>query len=158
MNVSHSSRRIGILFQKGYNKLIMQFKVPRFLERETKIVSFLTFKQLALVGGAGLILIVLYYALPKSTFFPVAIISTALVFCFIFVKIEGISLGKIVVQFFKYSFGSKNYLWQRKTSTVIKLLKKTENGNEESKEETPLKILPKSKLKKLSNKIEMGFR
>ncbi|MBL7150852.1 PrgI family protein [Candidatus Microgenomates bacterium] len=133
----------------------MRFKVPRFLERETKIVGFLTFKQLALIGGTGLILLALYYALPKPIFFFVAIVALSMVFGLLFVRIEGISLGELIVQFFKYSFGSKKYLWQReKLPTPIKLLKEEE---EKKKEETLLKISPKSKLKELSNKIEIGF-
>ena len=136
----------------------MRVKVPKFLERETKIIAFLTFKQLALVGGTGLVLLVLYYILPKAIFFSLAVVVVTIIFCLIFVKIEGITLSKMIFQFFKYSFGSKNYLWQReKMPAVIKLLKKDERKKEELKEETPLKISPKSKLKKLSNKIEMGL-
>lgn len=137
----------------------MRFKVPKFLERETKIIAFLTFKQLALVGGTGLVLLVLYYVLPKAIFFSLAIVVLTIVFCLIFIKIEGITLSKMVFQFFKYSFGSKNYLWQReKTPALIKLLKKEENEEKKKKEETPLKISPKSRLKKLSSKIEMGLK
>ena len=136
----------------------MRFKVPKFLERETKIIGFLTFKQLTFVGGAGLVLLILYYILPRYAFFISLLIIGGLVFSFSFIRIEGISLGRIIIQSFGYFLGPKSYLWEkREISPTIKLLKK-EKKVEKEKTEAPLKISPESRLGKLSSKIERGLR
>ncbi len=134
----------------------MRFKVPKFLERETKIFSFLTFKQLALVGAAGILLLILYYAVPRMVFFLCLLVVSAIVFSLLFVRIEGIPLGQLITQFLGYFLGSKKYFWQKKeTISPIKLVEKKEEKKEE-KEETPLKISPGSKLKNLASKIDIG--
>ncbi len=137
----------------------MRYKVPKFLERETKFFAFLTFKQLALVGGASLILLALYYILPKSIFFVSLFVIGGIVFSMVFVRVEGLSLSQLVLQFFGYLTGPKNYIWRRKKITSpIKLKEKKEVKKEEKEEESPLKVSPRGKLQKLSSKIEMGLR
>jgi len=135
----------------------MNFKVPRFLDRETKIFSFLTFKQLALVGGAGLFLLILYYAVPRGIFFLFAIIISGAVFSLLFIRIEGVPLGHLISRFFSYSLGPKRYTWYKKeVASPIKLRKQVIVKKKEETE-APLKISPGSKLEKLISKIDTGL-
>ncbi len=137
----------------------MTFKVPKFLERETKFFAFLTFRQLAVVGIVGIILFVFYYLVPKKIFFPVLLIGGGGVLALLFVRVEGIALYQLFYQFFGFFISSKKYLWKkREILSPIKLLKKEKEVKKEEKEEARLKVSPESRLRKLSSKIERGLR
>lgn len=136
----------------------MRYKVPKFLERETKFFAFLTFKQLVLVGGAALILLALYYILPKSLFFICLFVIIAIIISVVFVRVEGLSLSQLIVQFFGYFVGPKSYIWRRKKITSPVKLKEKREVKEKEKEEAPLRVSSRGKLQKLSSKIEMGMR
>jgi len=137
----------------------MNFKVPKFLERETKFFAFLTFRQLAVVGIVGIILFVLWYLVPKKIFFPLLFIIGGGTFSFLFFRIEGIPLYQLFGQFFGFFVSTKKYIWGKKEiPSPIKLLKKKREVKKEKEEETLLKVSPESKLRKLSSKIERGLR
>ena len=138
----------------------MNFKVPKFLERETKFFAFLTFRQLALVGIVGIVLFIFWYLVPKKIFFPVLFIIGGGTFSFLFFRVEGIPLYQLFGQFFGFFVSAKKYIWGKKEiPSPIKLLKKEkEEEKKEKEEETLLKVSPESKLRKLSSKIERGLR
>ena len=137
----------------------MQFKVPKFLEREAKIVGSLTFKQLAYFGVAALILLVLYFVLPLKIFFIFFFLIGGLSFVLIFIKIEGISLLQILPQYFGFFSSSRVFVWRKKeVLTPIKFVSKKEIKKKIEKEETPLKISPESKLRKLGSKLDLGLK
>jgi len=134
----------------------MKFKVPKFLDRETRIFSFLTFKQLALVGIGVIIIIILYYTVSKGVFFILTFIIIAIVISLLFVRVQGVPLGQIVTQSIGFMFGSKKYMWKKQENlTPIKIVKRQEEKKEE--EQAPLKVAPESKLGKLSSKIDFGI-
>lgn len=135
----------------------MQFKVPKYLERDPVIVGPLSFKKFVYFAIAGGIAFYLYFALGDQ-FFLFLILSGLLMFiagALAFGKIEGVPLPDIIVQSFGFLFSSKLYLWKRKkTFRKIDIIKK----KEETKEKTgsPLQISPKASIRELSSKIEMG--
>ena len=92
----------------------MNFKVPKFLERETKFFAFLTFRQLAVVGIVGIILFVLWYLVPKKIFFPLLFIIGGGTFSFLFFRIEGIPLYQLFGQFLVFLFRQKNISGEKK--------------------------------------------
>jgi len=133
----------------------MQYRVPKFLEREAKIAFGMTFKKLAVLGGIGLILVILWYSVPRIVF----------VFCFLilggafvvgaFVKVGGQSITDIAKFAFSYFASSRTYMWKKKEKAApIKFVKK--KRPEKEAKEAPLKIAPESKLTSLSSRIEMG--
>ena len=136
----------------------MRFKMPKFLERETKFFAFLTFKQLAVLGIVGLVLFVLYYIIPRSIFFVLLFVIGGGASALLFIRIEGIPLFRLVGQFFGYFIGPKKFIWRKKELPPIKLLKEEKKVEKKEKEKGPLKVSPESKLRKLSSKIEMGLR
>jgi len=140
----------------------MQFKVPKFLERETKIFNFLTFKQLALVGIVGMFLVFLYYIVPKTLFFVLVLVSFVLVFAFVVVRINGVSLGDLVLDFFGFFLSPKKLFWQKQSNKNIIRLENVPIRKLETKKENPLDkaaenltAVSKSRLAKLSSRINM---
>lgn len=73
-------------------------------------------------------------------------------FAFAFLKIGGISLPTVLQDFFSFLISSKKYLWKRKRM-MPKIVKKKEP--EEIVEKTPpLRVVERSRLRRLSVEIE----
>lgn len=133
----------------------MQFKVPKFLEREPLIIGPLIFKQFLYFGIAALILVYIHFIAPFYVFLICLVVLMGLAFSLAFVKIEGVPLPEVIAQSFGFLFSSKMYLWQRKeTLKPIKIVSRKKETKE--KKETLLRISPKSSLKELHSKIEGG--
>jgi hypothetical protein len=134
----------------------MQFKVPKYLERDPLIVGPLSFKKFIYFAVAGGIAIYLYFVF-SDNFFLFLILSAGLMAIagtLAFAKVEGVPLPDIIVQSFKFLFISKLYLWERKkTFRKIDIIKKEEKKEEET---SPLRIAPKASIRELSSKVEMG--
>ncbi len=134
----------------------MQFTVPKFIEREAKIVGPLTFKQFVFIGIAGGISFVLYFVLNNLTY---TIISAIILFggasALAFIKIEGRSLPTIINDFFVFSFGPKLYIWKKK-GIPPKFLRETGKEKLTTKTEEKSKLsISGSKLNQLSTQIEI---
>jgi len=131
----------------------MRFTVPQFIEMEAKIVGPLTFRQFIFIGIAGAICFVLYFTLPFSLFLLATIVLGSGAVAFAFLKIGGRGLPTILGNFLKFSLAPKIYLWGKK-EVPTEVFKKEMAKAEEKKEELPLKIAEKSRLKKLRTQIE----
>lgn len=136
----------------------MQFRVPKFLEMQARIVGPLSFSQTIYFAVAGMILVVLFYLLPLSWFIILAIVIGGAAISLVFVKIENVPLPQLFTQSFGYFLSPRIYLWKKKEPlTPIKLVEKKREEKEEEKE-APLRVSPKSRLKRLASKIEIGLR
>ena len=131
----------------------MRFTVPQFIEMEAKIVGPLTFRQFIFIGIAGAICFVLYFTFPFSLFLLATIVLGSGAVAFAFLKIGGRGLPTILGNFLKFSLAPKIYLWGKK-EVPTEVFKKEMAKAEEKKEELPLKIADKSRLKKLRTQIE----
>jgi len=131
----------------------MRFTVPQFIEMEAKIVGPLTFRQFIFIGIAGAICFVLYFTFPFSLFLLATIVLGSGAVAFAFLKIGGRGLPTILGNFLKFSLAPKIYLWGKK-EVPTEVFKKEMAKAEEKKEELPLKIAEKSRLKKLRTQIE----
>ena len=131
----------------------MRFTVPQFIEMEAKIVGPLTFRQFIFIGIAGGICFVLYFTFPFSLFLLATIVLGSGAVAFAFLKIGGRGLPTILGNFLKFSLAPKIYLWGKK-EVPVEVFKKEMAKAEEKKEELPLKIAEKSRLKKLRTQIE----
>ncbi len=134
----------------------MPFLVPKFIQRKPKIVGPFTFEQSIYLGIAGAICVVLYYSTPFYVFLLGLIVFIGGSSFLAFGKVQGIPMPTVIKNFFYFSASSKVYLW-KKSDSPPKLIKKKE-VEEEKKEAPILDIAGKSRLKKLSTKIEMGER
>jgi len=135
----------------------MQYLVPKFIEREPKIVGPLRFKQLLFLGGGALLLFVLYFFLSSSAFWVaiaiVAIITTSLAF----LRPNSRPLSVFIESIFKYILGPKIYLWKRKEMTLpIPVVSKKEPPEIQGKKQRDvLAIAPLSQLSRLKNKLDL---
>ena len=136
---------------------ILQFRVPKYLEREATIAFGLTFKNLIILGGGALVLFVLYYLVPSKVVFAVIFVLFAGLFAFFsFVKIKGQSVFEVFSHAFGFLFAPRTYLWRKKEGIYpIKVIKKKEESDKQ-KHKTVLKIAPRSRLHEISSKIDVG--
>ena len=135
----------------------MQFTVPKFLERETKIVFGLTLKKLAFLGCVGLLLFIIKFFLPKGLWYFIVFISLGLFFFFNFVRVGGQNIFELFVNSFKFLFTAHTYTWNKKEGTSpIKIVRRT--VTEKIRKASPLKFSPESRLFNLRNKIDIGER
>jgi hypothetical protein len=136
----------------------MEFTVPKFIEKESRIVGPLTFKQFIFVGLAGAISVFLYFILPFYLFIIIAIILFGGSLALAFLKIGKTSLPSFIANFFVFLFKPRIYLWKKKTSPP-KFLKKEkppliEQEKEKEEEKTKLKVSRGSRLDELFTRVE----
>ena len=131
----------------------MRFTVPQFIDYKAKIIGPLTIKQAAYIGGAIGICFVLKFMLPSYLFVTSCIILGALSFALAFLKINGRELPTVLANFLTFSISPKIYLW-KKVEAQIMIFKKEEKKKEVVEEESPLRIVSKSRLKSLQTQIE----
>jgi len=138
----------------------MRFQVPQFIEEETKIAGSLTFKQFALMGAAGVAVVILYAVFGKTNFLAFIFISTLLVigiFALAFIRISGRSLPLLLGNFLLYSFSSRIYLWKKKDLPPRIIWQKLENKNVPIRPDPSsleLRLAQKSRLKRVSSIVE----
>lgn len=133
----------------------MQFRVPKFLEREANIAFGLSFKKLAVAGGLGVFVFVLKYMLPQFLWILVIILTAGGFIVATFVKVGGHSVYQLVVNSFYYFSASRTYVWKQKQGTApIKIVRKEVKKDKEEK--APLKIAPRSRLGGLRSKVDLG--
>lgn len=138
----------------------MRFQVPQFIEKETKLAGPLTFKQFALMGGAGVGIVILYAAFAKTNFLIFAFLSTLLAVSAIalgFVRVGGRSLPVVLGNFILYSFSSRVYLWKRKDLPPRIVWQKLQDKNSPVIPEplsTELRVAKKSRLRQISSIVE----
>ncbi len=132
----------------------MQFTVPKFIDREAKIVGPFTFKQFLFVATAVGIILIIWFILPKPLFFMASVILLGSSLLLAFFKMGGRSLPVVLKNFFLFSVAPKIYLW-KKSGFPPKMIKR-ESPKEEGKIEktASLRVAERSLLKKLSTKVE----
>jgi len=139
----------------------MRFTVPQFIEHEAKIVGPMTFKQFIFVAAGGAICAAIYMIFGVSTIFLIgcAIFGGAGL-ALAFLQINGRDLPTVLANLLKFNFKPKMYIW-KKRQTPIRVIKKevipTITDQNKEKEEIPLKIAEKSRLKKLRVNIETAM-
>jgi len=133
----------------------MRFTVPQFIEHEPKIVGPLTFKQFMFIGVAGAICFILYFKATFIIFIIGSFIVMGIALAFAFLKIDGIPLATLLINFLKFNISPKMYLWKRGQEPIMMA------GGEEKlvakeipEDELPLKIGGPSRLKNIKTKIE----
>ncbi|MDD5750095.1 MAG: PrgI family protein [Candidatus Pacebacteria bacterium] len=135
----------------------MQFTVPKFLERETKIIFGLTLKKLAILGCLGILLFAIKFFLPKGIWYFLIFFSVGLFFFFNFVRVGGQNVFELFINSFQFFFRARTYTWDKKEGTSpIKIVRK--QVQEKAQRASPLKFSPESRLFNLRNKLDIGER
>ena len=109
------------------NKYMEQYPIPQFVEAESRIATFLSFRQFFYLTGAGLICFFLYYIIgygPLYIFIAFLIFTVAVILAF--GKINGDPALNVLLGSIGFSMGGKNYTWQKKESPYpFKPIKRT---------------------------------
>lgn len=133
----------------------MQFTVPKFIDKDPKIVGPFTFKEFAYLAVAVGASLILFFVLPLFLFFITTAILISGALSLIFLKPGGRSLPTILKNFFDFFIAPKMYLWKRKQLPLKVIEKKEVKDKKEEKESFGLKTAEKGLLEKLSTEIEM---
>ncbi len=92
----------------------MQFPVPQFTDVEDKIIAGLTFKQFAIIFGAGVFTFVIY-TISKNLPITIAVglFTGVPALALVFGKLNGRPLYASAGNFIQYLFGSKIYVYHK---------------------------------------------
>ena len=133
----------------------MQFKVPQFIEMESKILGPLTFKQAIYIGGAAGISYVLFKLLPTILALPLIIVVALFGWALTFYPKQ--KFGKPFIEIteaaFRYITKGRLYTWRRKEREPNPL------NNKDGDEKESLLSIPKvsrGKLSSISKSLEVG--
>ena len=138
----------------------MRFTVPQFTEEEARVIGPLSFRQFVFVGIAGTICFILYFLIGQDYFFLFLILSIAVLAAGIglaFLKVSGQGLPTILLNFFRFSFASKLYIW-KKGGAKITFSKNLNLKKELRGEDLPLKADQGGRLRKIKTDIETKTR
>jgi len=131
----------------------MQFTVPQFIEKETKIVGPLTFKQFIYIGLAGGLVIFCYFVFPFHIFLIASAVFMGTGVALALGKVQGIPLPTVLKNMVIFLFKPKVYLWKKKFAppklTKLENFSKKRPHEEIATDESPVKIIQKSKLNAL---------
>jgi len=136
----------------------MEFSIPQFIERESKIIGPLTLKQFLYISVAGGIALILYFTIPFGYFILVSILLAVISLSLAFVNVNGIPLPTVLKNFLFFSVAPRIYIWKKIEFPLYKkaIEKKIARKKEEIKEEAILKAESDSNLRKLRSHIELG--
>ena len=133
-----------------------KYPVPQFIEREAKLALFISFKQFFYLIIAGVICFILYFILSFSLFIISALLIGGTALALAFFKVQGQPLPVVLLNSVGFLVGTKNYTWKKKeTLYPFKAIKIVKTEKMDENEKTSLKIVQKSKLKKLRTQVEL---
>jgi hypothetical protein len=128
----------------------MLFNIPQFIDKEDKIVGFLTAKQLGWLFGAGALLMVLWTILDTTSLIIVAIPVIGIFGALAFYQPNGQPLISFALSSISFMFSPKIYIWHRiSEKEAIKIIEKKKNDTAQ-----PQKEIGADKLKELSNILD----
>ena len=105
----------------------MLFNIPQFIDKEDKIVGFLTAKQLGWLFGAGTVLMVLWTILNTTGLIIAAIPVIGIFGALAFYQPNGQPLISFALSSISFMFNPKIYIWRRISEKET--AKKTEKKN-----------------------------
>ena len=136
----------------------MEFTVPQFIEKESKIVGPFTFKQFIFIGIGGAIAVFLYLATPFFIFLLGGTAAVGGAFALAFLKVERTALPSYISNMFSFMFKPKLYLWDKKTGSPKFFIKEKEVVEElvqKPEDKKPdLRVSSSSRLGSLLTKLE----
>ena len=93
-----------------------QYPIPQFIESESKIAFFISFRQFFYLVGAGIACFFLYFVLPTPLFYLFAILIFSVMIALAFGKVNGTPLLNFILGSIGFSIGGKDYTWKKKES------------------------------------------
>jgi hypothetical protein len=93
-----------------------QYPIPQFIESESKIAFFISFRQFFYLVGAGVACFFLYFILPRFLFFILGgtiFIGAAIL---AFGTVNGTPILDMILGAIGFSLHGKDYTWKKKES------------------------------------------
>ena len=131
---------------------MLQFKIPQNVQREDQILSFLTMRQLIIIGVGGGICYMLFISLSKTFFIEVwgiiILFPMLLTIAVAFIKINGVSFTKYALLILEYQINPKKRVWNNK-QTVINEINALMIHSSSKKQENTQKQIPNNENKEM---------
>lgn len=130
-----------------------QYPIPQFIEQESKIAFFISFRQFFYLVGAGLACFFLYFILPKFLFYLVGGTIFIATLVLAFATINGVPILNMILGAIGFSIGGKDYTWKKKESPYP--FKSIKRAQIKKIDEGPVLQAQTSQLKKTRTKVEL---
>ena len=138
----------------------MQYAVPQFIEIEDKVIGPLTVKQFLYLVVGGVFLLITWALADISLFILMAVLTSAVIIPFAFVKMNGRPFEIYLVSAVKFFTSPKVRLWLRDTTaSKFKATDSNKRGKIISKAQTQEigdKKFNRSRIQELSQILDMG--
>lgn len=129
-----------------------QYPIPQFIEQESKIAFFISFRQFFYLVGAGIICFFIYWFVPTFLFYLISAVIFIATLILAFATINGVPILNMIFGAIGFSMGGKNYTWKKKESLYpFKPIKRTQI---KKIEQGPVLQAQTSQLKKMKTSIE----
>lgn len=130
-----------------------QYPIPQFIEAESKIAFFISFRQFFYLVGAGMACFFLYFILPRFLFILLAPIIAIGTIILAFATVNGVPILNMILGAIGFSMGGKNYTWQKKESPYpFKPIARTQI---QKIDRGPVLQAQTSQLKKIKTQVDM---
>lgn len=130
-----------------------QYPIPQFIEQESKIAFFISFRQFFYLVGAGVLCFFLYFILPRALFFVVSVTVFVGTIVLAFATINGVPILDMILGAIGFSMGGKDYTWKKKESPYpFKPIKRTQI---KIIDQGPVLQAQTSQLKKTRTQVEL---
>ncbi|OGZ62110.1 MAG: hypothetical protein A2932_00525 [Candidatus Spechtbacteria bacterium RIFCSPLOWO2_01_FULL_46_10] len=96
-----------------------QYEVPQFIERETKLLGPLTFRQTIILAVIIMILFGLFFFINTLLFVIVAAIMGGIGAALVFIQINGRPFSGFLAAYLGYFWNPKFYSWRKQSSEPI---------------------------------------
>jgi len=93
-----------------------RYPIPQFIEQESRIAFFISFRQFFYLVGAGVACFFLYFILPRALFFLAAGVIFIGAAVLAFGTVNGTPILNFLLGSIGFSMGGKNYTWKKKES------------------------------------------
>ena len=130
-----------------------QYPIPQFIDQESKIAFFISFRQFFYLVAAGIACFFLYFVLPPALFYMISALIFIGAIILAFATIGGVPVIQVILGAIGFSMGGKDYTWKKEESPYPfkpiqrTQIKKIEHG--------PVLQAQASQLKRMKTQIEM---
>ena len=133
-----------------------QYPIPQFIESESKISSFLSFRQFFYLVGAGLFCFFIYFFVPRFVFYILGGLAFLIMAILAFGTVDGMPILNTIMGSIGFSLGGKDYTWKKKESPYpFKSIKRTQIRKID---EGPVLQAQVSQLKRTKAQVELNTK
>lgn len=130
-----------------------QYPIPQFIEQESKIAFFISFRQFFYLVAAGAVCFLFYWVLPTFLFYMASAVVAFIAVILAFVSINGKPIINTIFAAIGFSFGGKNYTWKKKESLYP--FKPIKRAHIQKIEQGPVLQAQTSHLKRTKTSVEL---